>query len=952
MGYTVDGINGKEPGIGNVGGTNEQISTTQDAFEEVKIHTTGIPAEYGHAAGGLMSIVFKSGTNKLHFSAEDRQIGKTMIHRQYLEQLPRTNPFTYHETTFLSSGPLNIPKLYRGNDKTFWLVGWEQHFENAGTSSARTNVPTDAMYNGDFSFAGQTNPRPLPIYNPLSTRQEGSTWVRDPFPGNIIPKSLFDPAVQKFLALKPFSAPNQAGIPGAQFPTENLVANQEKQIRRIRWDGKIDHQFTANHRMYGRYSQAHHRAWKGDHQAQFALLDIDPNAQFAPVEHYNGVLSDMLILSPSLSNEFRFGFNRRERYETALTAGGDWGNKLGIPRTDGSTFPNFNLGGAVRGLDGSQTAALRSFQNVGEDFTFQNNVTKISGKHTIKAGYELIRTRYNGTSGPLPGGTYNFGGTDAPFTPNTGNTFAAFLLGSVSSATYTQEFASWLPRWYSHQWYVQDDWKPLRNLSVSLGVRWSYETPFQTKYGQQSQFDPTATDSISGRVGAIVHPKGPLAKKDLNNFAPRIGLAYNFKKNWVFRSSFGMIHQDIYATSTNIMYDEYLATATVASPVGDPRPIFRLSDGPPAFRFNVGQDGSVPFVGTNFSTRNASWYDPRMRMPYVMSWSGGFQWGFRPSWVLEMMYQGQSGVGLINTWDTNRIRLNVSQDVNVLNTIFQATQNYKPYTQFGSVNLISNYGHNSYHSGTARVEKRYSAGLVLNSFFTWQKTLTESEGETGASGVDYYNRRLEKGQASYNIRHRFVNILSYELPFGPGRKWLNQRNFLNNFTGGWELTWTQTLQSGLPFTVGMGGSPNRYLPTQAQRPNIVTTNEQAQVQDWSMGANRFPTSAQNPYLNFNSFAYPAAFTVGNLGRNTFLGPGLNWTQVSVAKAWTLHERYRFTLRFDANNWPLKQPNFSNPSSSFNSNSPGAFARVTGTRGSFSDVGTGNANMLIVLKFQF
>jgi hypothetical protein len=123
MGYTVDGINGKEPGIGNIGGTNEQISTTQDAFEEVKIHTTGTPAEIGHAAGGLLSIVFRSGTNQFHGSAEVRHIDKAMVHRAYLEQLPRTNPFTFYDTAFLFTGPVVIPKAYHGKDKTFWLAG-------------------------------------------------------------------------------------------------------------------------------------------------------------------------------------------------------------------------------------------------------------------------------------------------------------------------------------------------------------------------------------------------------------------------------------------------------------------------------------------------------------------------------------------------------------------------------------------------------------------------------------------------------------------------------------------------------------------------------------------------------------------------------------------------------------------------------------------------------------
>jgi hypothetical protein len=943
MGYTVDGINGKEPGIGNTNGTDAQISTTQDAFEEVKLYTTGVPAELGHSAGGLMSIVFKSGTNQLHGSFEDRYINKAMIHRAYLDQLPRSNPFTYHETTVLLNGPLKLPKLYNGRDKTFWLAGFERHFENSGTNSVRTTVPTDAMYNGDFSFGGQTNPAPLPIYNPFTTRLEGSTWVRDPFPGNIIPKNLIDPAVANFLKQNPFTPANQAGTPSATGPTENLVLNTIKHVRRTRWDGKIDHNFTSSHRIFGRYSQARHRAWKGDYQAQFAWRDIDPNAQPAPVDQFNGVFSDMLILSPTSNNEFRFGYNRRVRQETAFTRNEDWAKQLGIPNVPAETFPFFNIGYGLAGLP--------SFQNIGEDFTLQDNFTKIRGKHTVKAGYELIRTRYNSTAGALPSGTYNFGGTNAPFVPNTGNTFASFLLGTVTSATFTQEFATWLPRWWSHQWYVQDDWKPFRGLTVNIGLRWSYESPFQTKYGQQSQFDASVKDPVSGRLGAIVHNAGPLSKKDLNNFAPRLGLAWNFNPKWVFRGSFGVVHQDIFATGTNIMYQEYLATATLQAPVGDPQHVFRLSQGPQPFQYVLQPDGSVPFIGSNYSSRAASWWDPKMRMPYVMSWSGGLQWEFARNWLLEGQYQGQSGVGLINSWDINAIPLNVSSDINVLNQIFQATQNYKPYPQFGSITHYSNYGHNTYHGATWRVEKRFSAGLSFNAFYTWSKSLNESEADGTETGVTFYNRRLEKGRSSTDIRHRFVSVMSYELPFGKGRPLMNRGGIFNHVLGGWELTWTQTFQSGQPFTVTYSGSPNRYLPGNA-RPNILTTNENALVSGWTLGPDRFPTQAQNPYLKFDAFGYPAPFTAGSLGRNTFEGPGLIWTQLSLAKWWKIRERARFELRLDGNNFPFMQPNYGNPNAVYNVNSASTFGRGPGGRGSFSDVGTANGHMLIVGRFQF
>ncbi len=180
---------------------------------------------------------------------------------------------------------------------------------------------------------------------------------------------------------------------------------------------------------------------------------------------------------------------------------------------------------------------------------------------------------------------------------------------------------------------------------------------------------------------------------------------------------------------------------------------------------------------------------------------------------------------------------------------------------------------------------------------------------------------------------------------------MNRGGVLNQVLGGWEFTETQTLQSGTPFTVTFSGSPYQYLPG-ASRPNIVTTMAQATVPGWSIGPNRFPTSAQNPYLNISSFAYPAPFTPGDLGRNTFEGPGLNWMQVSMVKWWTVKERYRFEVRLDGYNWPLEEPNYANPSSVYNSGSPGTFARMTGVQGSFSGAGAGRPNIWIIGRFEF
>ena len=512
IGFTLDGIEAKEPGIQSYGGTDTQLSGAVDAFQEVKVYTTGTPAEVGHSAGGLEAVAYRSGTNQFHGSAEDQYIGKALIHRSVLEQVRSPNPFDYHEMSALGSGPVLLPK-YNGRNKTFWLFGFQRHQELGATANSQTTVPTADMMNGDFSFGGQTSPKVLPIYNPFSTTLQGTTYTRTPFPGNIIPKNLFDPVAANFLAKNPFARAQSAGS------SQLIRANAERDGkpaevgapdtlgRQVRPPVHLESQYVrpllpgaASHLGSG----AAVLLGRGPQLRAFSEL-IDPAAAPMPIDEINIVLSDMMILSPTMNNEFRVGYNRRQLTQAAPTANQDWAKQLGIPNVSGATFPNFNIGYGLAGLT--------SYQNVGDDITVQDNFTKIHGKHAIKFGYEMIRTRYNATVASLPSGSYTFGGTEAPFTPNTGNTFASFLLGTVSSATFTQAQASWLPRWFSHQGYVQDDWKPFRNLTLNLGLRYDYETPFATKYGQNSEFEPDRQRSGQRADGRPREPARPTCQE-------------------------------------------------------------------------------------------------------------------------------------------------------------------------------------------------------------------------------------------------------------------------------------------------------------------------------------------------------------------------------------------------------------------------------------------------------
>ena len=302
----MDGVGGKEPVRSMIAATNQVTSTTIDALQEVKLFTTGMPAEFGHSAGGLLSTVFKSGTNQWHGSAEDRYIQKALIHRTYLEQLPRNNPFTYHELSGTMSGPVYIPKIYNGKDKTFWLFGFQRHHEKGG-ETATLAVPSPEMLAGNFNFGGLN-----PIFDPgddrvrpeftCASRRAAECWYRLPFANNQIPQSRFDPAVRNFLGRNPYVPENntQRAFNAASGPTNNLITPTNYRSYRTRFDAKIDQQFSPNHKMFGRYSQVRHRSWRdrlvaGDRLARIRLArgeDSDRPAQRRALRHLHDQSDD------------------------------------------------------------------------------------------------------------------------------------------------------------------------------------------------------------------------------------------------------------------------------------------------------------------------------------------------------------------------------------------------------------------------------------------------------------------------------------------------------------------------------------------------------------------------------------------------------------------------------------------------------------------------------------
>ncbi|MEZ5403687.1 MAG: carboxypeptidase regulatory-like domain-containing protein [Bryobacteraceae bacterium] len=944
---TTDGVSGLTPGT-QVIGTGRNMSTVEHNMEEVKVITTVLPAEYGHSGGGLMSIVFKSGTNQLHGVAEERYMARQMIHRNWQDANLPTNNFGFHLMSGSINGPIVLPKIYDGRNKTFFLVGFQRHHEKASENNDRA-VPTPEMLAGDFTFGGIGDP----VYDPASlTRLANGSYSRTQFPGNQVPLSRVDPVFSKFMSMNPYRDPdnrnNQAFFTRTG-PANNLSRDTVYRSYRTGMDFKIDHSFSDRHKFFGRYSNFRHRSFNGRWQVQVQNKLFDYNFTPIPINQRQLVLSDSITLSPTTINEIRFGGNRRRFTREPESAGQDFASQFGIPNVSADTMPDFRnaTGGQLffRFPEGGSV-------DVNESFNLQENLTMVRGRHTFKTGYEILRTRHNIRVPAQPSGIYRMGGTEFPFRPNTGNAFASFMLGAVTRADFTRDQATWLPRWWSHALYFQDDWKATPNLTLNLGLRWQYESPFNTKYGQQSQFNPTATDPLTGNQGALLHPKGLLAKRDWNNFQPRIGMAYNFRPGWVFRGGFAMNTLDLFTNGLLENFDEYLATGVVAQQPGDPDVAFYLRNGPPAVNFTINPDGSAPFIGTNYSGRTASFYDPNMRMPYILNWNGGFQWEFASNMLLDLNYQGSAGVGLLNRWDMNAIPLNIASDFSTLDRIRRASQNFRPYPHFGAINHYSNYGHTSYHGATIKVEKRYGRGFSLSSFYTFSKAIDEDSDDGAAGGATFYNRRLEKGRSDFDVTHRWVTYGIWELPFGRGKHWgRDVPKIVDGVLGNWELAVIQTFEQGAPFNLSFTGTSNVFLPG-GRRPDMAPgkTYDDIRIPWDAKGECRHRQACQAPWMDINAFAYPSSFTTGNFGRNVISGPGMIWHQVSMSKGFVVRERVKGSIRLDMNN-PFKRYFFSPPTSTVDFRNPQTFGKITGNQGSFSGQG-GRLYMQAIFKLEF
>jgi hypothetical protein len=613
------------------------------------------------------------------------------------------------------------------------------------------------------------------------------------------------------------------------------------------------------------------------------------------------------------------------------------------------------------------------FHNIDETLSLRTDLTKIQGTHTFKFGYEILKFRRNRTNVGTPSGRFNWGGMTSQINPsgstvaNTGIDFAAFVLGAVNTVDFDTELAMWQPRTSINSFYAQDDWKLSPTVTLNLGLRYSFEGQFDTKYGLHTAWDPNGIDSLTGGKGAFIHDGEPLGKTDRNNFQPRIGVAWNVMPRTVVRAGVALNTIDTRFPVQGGSFEEYRGSHSYDRPSGDPRSVFAFS-ATPAAEYVIRADGTSPFSGANLANRSVDYWDPNLRNAYAMNWNFSVQREFASEYLVELSYQGSSGINLHERWDYNIVPLDYGDQIassfggnaNAANdAIFANNQKWVPFNSFGRVQLRSNFGHSSYHGGTIRFEKRYgNSGLNVMTFYTYSKALNSQNGDNDGSGIDpLNNRNLEKGLASFNRKHNATLTVLYELPFGQGKKFLNQGGIVNHVLGGWEISGIQTFSSGNPRDITYAGGPQYFNNAwrSTRRPNTTGTSPEL-FDDWrervTNADDRFTRSNSGQILDPALFAYPdAPYTPGNLARSAVTQGNMVWTQVSAQKSIYFTERVIMKFRWDMQN-ALKHYNFNNFTNTWDSRGSAMnnFAKVDADPRTASIGGQPLMNLTLSLQF--
>ena len=846
-------LDGSANTIGDFNGV--AVVPPQDSVQEFRMETSTYSAEFGRSGGGAVNIVTKAGSNLYHGSAyyyhqNDAFNANAWTNNRFGTPI---SVIRRHNYGYSLGGPIVIPKVYNGRNKTFFFSTYEGRRDKTPLDSVYS-LPTAAERTGDFSrtvnlINGQ--PQPITIYDPSTSMVVNGVRSRTPFAGNIIPAdriSSIAAAVEKY-----YPQPNRTGssVTGRQNYNFHDSLNYSRDVI----GSRVDHYLSATHRLFVRANFQESL----EKSPTTVVLFRSSNSTWDHFKNY--ALDDTYQIGTHLNNVFRYSYTRFRANLISNTLGFD-PTTLGLPsyfRDSANVlfFPNFSLNSPFPDLGGT------AYNNQPRDTQgVQDNIVYTRGRQNIKAGVEYRLYRFYPFQVFNPTGGFSFSPAFtqsdqlAGGSPTQGFGFASFLLGT---GNFSFEHVEPLTGFHHYVGaYIQDDWKIASKLTLNLGLRWDVETGTGESHGRISYFDPNASNPAGGK-GAMLFPGNgnpdTLRVTNWTNFGPRVGFAYRPFNKWVLRGGYGIFYLPIgleptltttpfnYTLTADVLNSDYTPKVTISNPfpAGLPKPNAAnpVSDG----AYRLGSNVNIVL---------------RDQPPeYMQQWNFAIERQLARTTVMSITYNGSRGVHLpIPSMELNQISAsNLSQGGSYLTQLVpnpyygkvssgllaQANipreQTLKPFPTFAAASTADafggslNYsrppvGDSVYHAMTVKFERRYTRGLSVTAHYTWSKLL-----DTGGVGNgnafndpsalrDIYNTRLERSLGSFDIPHRIIASFSFELPFGRNKMfghtiWKGPQ-WLDRAIGGWEIFGFETLQSSRPVNVGgpdlsrlAGASPSR-----------------------------------------------------------------------------------------------------------------------------------------------
>ena len=917
--YTLDGITNTD-----IDFNTYILQPSVDALLEFKVQSGIYPAEFGREAGQI-NVSTKSGTNSYHgtlfeFLRNDKLDAKdydfASANRTAANPSPAKAPFRQNQYGYTLSGPIQIPKLFNGKNRLFFMSNYEG-FKSRKTTTSLGTVLTPDMRNGDFSSL-------LPQYPLADPNSRSGTYpniTQTLFPNNVIPKSRLSPGSLLLLKYTPLpNLPTASGLPFNNYEFGLTVPVDKDTITE-----RIDFNESSRSQWFGRYSWNEETGFA----ANPSLGLNDGNVLYTKASQW--VVSNVRTFSPTKVNEARFGYNSLFNNITQQLAGKENVDaELGIPVkiVDPNSFgiPNIQLNQNLTTF-GNPTSS--PFQINDKYFQFVDNFSWIHGKHSIRFGGEYRYNMFPQLGNEFPRGQFYFDNRFTQvYTPTNattaqasgGYTGADFLLGDTYNAIIAVALAK--ADFRNSEWatYIDDTWRLNPRLTVSMGFRWEVFQPLLDKDG----FEPNVQlnqplPNVANVQDLSKHPvyvrtgtgdfyqgvdfryapywqgagaaSGPplqvardgrlgdrLINTNYRNFAPRLGIAYSPSDKWSIRTGFGIFYSE---ESKNSIFD--LARGFG----GRTAAVVQHNYDVPTFSYtNFINTASLPVTIPTGLIWGAN---PHLPTSTTMQYILNVQRTLGQSSSLELGYTGSL---------SRHLAYLSNQNQGILSPTLSAVQRL-PYPEFSAsgIQYLNADANGNYNAFAAKFSQRFGTNLNTLLAYTWSRALDDTSSIRGSVGSDFSPQdsrcplRCEYGPADFNIPHRFVASVLYSLPFGKGKRFLDHGGVVNQVVGGWQASTITTLQSGGTINTSSWDSGGTNFISNATRLSCTGLDPV------------LPNNNQNGWLNPAAFSNPVSGTFGNCGRNNLRGPWLGNQDFSVFKFFRIAEGKNLEFRTEMFNAP-------------------------------------------------